>query len=366
MTSDAVKTAAVRVLVINPGSTSTKVSVYENDREIFTVTASHSAEELKPYPSILEQRPLRMGVIKQVLAERGLDLSGLTAIAGRGGVLKPIESGTYSINQEMLDDLSSPAIHGHASSLGTFLAYEFGRELGIPAYIVDPVVVDELSAVARVSGHPDFPRGSIFHALNHKAVARQCARDIGLRYEYARLIVAHLGGGITVGAHCNGLVVDVNNGLAGEGPFTPERCGGLPLTDVVRAAYSGKYTLDELLAIANKKGGLVAYLGTNDLRECEKRMAQGDAQAALVVEAMAYQVAKEVGAMAAVLEGRVDAIALSGGLARSIKFVRDISERVRFIGPVRVYPGEKEMEALALGVLRVLYGECEPKTYGPF
>ena len=350
--------------MLNPGSTSTKISVYRNDRESFATTINHSVEELNPYPSILSQLAFRMRVVKKILSDNDINLSTLSAIAGRGGVLKPIESGTYIISQEMLDDLSSPAAHGHASSLGAFLAYELGRELRIPSYIVDPVVVDELSDVARLSGHPDFPRKSIFHALNHKAVARQCAKNIGLRYEYARLIVAHLGGGITVGAHCNGQVVDVNNGLIGDGPFSPERCGGLPLAEVIQAAFSGKYALDELVGFTNKKGGLVAYLGTNDLRECEKMINSGDSYAALVVDAMAYQVAKEIGAMASVLEGRVDAIALSGGLAHSIRFVTAISERVRYIGPVKVYPGEKEMEALALGVLRVISGESEPQTYG--
>ena len=354
-----------KILVINPGSTSTKVSVYDRDREVFTQVVSHSVEELKPYPLILDQLMFRMNVIKKLLDEHNINTTELAAVAGRGGVLRPIESGTYIINQAMLDDLSSPAAHGHASSLGAFLAYELGRELDLPAYIVDPVVVDELSAVARFSGHPDFPRTSIFHALNHKAVARHCAKDISLRYEYARLIVAHLGGGITVGAHCNGQVVDVNNGLVGDGPFSPERCGGLPLADLIRACYSGRYTLDELIGFTNKKGGLVAYLGTNDLRECETLVNRGDAQAALVVEAMAYQVAKEIGAMAAVLDGRVDAIALSGGLAHSVRFVQAISERVRFIGPIKVYPGEKEMEALALGVLRVISGEADAKTYEP-
>lgn len=353
-----------RILVLNPGSTSTKVSVYANDQELFTEVAGHSAEELRPFPSILDQRSFRMRVIRNLLAEKNFDLKSLSAIAGRGGLVKPIESGTYAVNQNMLDDLGLEGANRHASSLGAFLAHDLGRELDRPAFIVDPVVVDELDPVARLSGHPDFPRLSVFHALNHKAVARQCARDMGLRYEYARLIVAHLGGGITVGAHRHGRVVDVNNGIS-SGAFSPERCGDLPSAALIEACFSGRHTREELLSLTNKRGGLVAYLGTNDLRECEKRLAAGDAQAALVVEAMAYQVAKEIGAMASVLEGLVDAVALSGGLAHSVRFVRAVTDRIRYIAPIKVYPGEKEMEALALGVLRVLTGESEAKIYAP-
>ncbi len=354
------------ILALNPGSTSTKIALYANEREIFSAAAAHSVEELQNYASVMEQLPFRLEIIKKMLTKHQADLKGLSAIAGRGGVVKPIESGTYIIDEEMLGDLKLPAASGHASALGAFMAHQLGRELNVPAYIVDPVVVDELSPVARLSGHPDFPRSSIFHALNHKAVARRCAADLGLDYECARLIVAHLGGGITVGAHCHGRVVDVNNGLLGDGPFSPERCGGLQVADVIKAAHKRQFSLETLLSITNKKGGLAAYLGTNDLRDAEKRIEAGDSYAALVVEAMAYQVAKEIGAMAAALEGKVDAIAITGGLAKSFNFVRTVSDRVRFVAPIRLYPGEKELEALALGVLRVLVKHSEPKRYGSF
>ncbi len=352
------------ILVLNPGSTSTKISVYENERERFTATVRHPAQEMARFQSIPEQLGFRLETVKKALAA---DWAGAAfdAAVGRGGLVQPIASGTYAVNDLMLADLRGPGAARHASSLGAVLAHEFGREWGRPAFIVDPVVVDELEPVARVTGLPHVARSSILHALNQKAVARQCAADLGLKYEQARLVVAHLGGGISIGAHRGGRIIDVNNALTGEGPFSPERCGGLAVAEVINLCFSGRYTQAELLSFTNKNGGLTAHLQTNDLRECENRIERGDRQAAVVVEALAYQVSKEIGAMAAVLSGRVDAIALTGGLAYSAGLVARIEGRVKALAPVRLYPGEKEMEALALGALRVLRGEEEAKVYAP-
>ncbi len=355
-------TGTFRILALNPGSTSTKVSVFEDEHESFTVTVRHPAAETARFKTVLAQLDFRADAVKASLAD--WDLASFDAVVARGGLIKPIESGTYAIDEAILEDSKDPANAKHASSLGAILAHELARELGLPAYIVDPVVVDELEPVARLSGAPGFPRTSIFHALNQKAVARQCARDLGLAYEDARLVVAHLGGGISIGAHRYGRVIDVCNALSGEGPFSPERCGALPAAEVIRACFSRRHTREEWLDLTRKTGGLLAYLRSNDLRECEDRIKKGDPESYLVVEAMAYQVSKEIGAMAAVLRGRLDAIVLTGGLAYSQRFVGSIKDRIDALAPVRVYPGEKEMEALALGALRVLRGLEKVKEYG--
>jgi butyrate kinase len=302
-------------------------------------------------------------VILDTLNEQGINLTKLNAVVGRGGLLKPIQGGTYAVDDNMLADLKVGVLGEHASNLGGILAFEIASKLNIPSFIVDPVVVDEMQDVARVSGMPELDRKSIFHALNQKAVARRAAAEAGKKYEEMNFVVAHLGGGISVGAHRKGAVVDVNNALDGEGPFSPERSGGLPVGDLAKLCFSGKYTLDEIKKMIKGKGGLVAYLGTNDGREVVKMIESGDKNAELVYKAMAYQVAKEIGSCAAVLKGDIDGIILTGGLAYDKMLVKWISDSVEFISKVIVYPGEDEMTALAEGGLRVLMGEEEAKRY---
>ncbi|GGK19160.1 putative butyrate kinase [Caldalkalibacillus thermarum] len=352
-----------RLLVINPGSTSTKIAIYDNERPIFEDTLRHDASELNKYRSVMDQYHFRKEIILETLNQEGINLQKLDAVVGRGGVLRPIPGGTYVVNEEMLKDLRSGRFGEHASNLGAIIANEIAQQLNIPAFIVDPVVVDELDPVARISGVPEIPRRSIFHALNQKAVARRYAKKQGKKYEEMRLIVSHMGGGITVGAHRYGRVVDVNNGLHGDGPFSPERAGTVPAGDLVGLSFSGQYFSGEILKKLVGRGGMVAYLGTNDARKVEEMIAAGDKKAKLVYEAMAYQVAKEIGSCAAVLEGDVDAIILTGGLAYGEQFVEMIKKRVEWIAPVEVMAGENELQALAEGGLRVLRGEEEAKTY---
>lgn len=351
------------ILAINPGSTSTKIAVFERENLVFEEKIAHSSEELSKFDSIVAQYPFRKKLILDVIKSRGYNLSNLKAVVGRGGLLKPLEGGTYAVNQRMLEDLKNGVYGEHASNLGGILAHEIGLELGIPAFIVDPVVVDELEPVARVTGIPEIRRRSVFHALNQKAVARRLARNMGKRYDELNLIVAHLGGGITVGAHKRGRVVEVNNGLDGEGPFSPERAGRLPVMDFAKLVLTKNLTINEIKKMLAGKGGLVAYFGTNDAREIKKMIQEGNEEAKLVYEAMAYQVAREIGACAAVLCGKVDAVILTGGLAHDEMLVEWIKERVSFIAPVYVFPGEDELKALAEGALRVLSGEERPKEY---
>jgi len=351
------------LLIINPGSTSTKIAVYEDEREILSENISHSTDELAPYQRIVDQKGFRKDIILGALAKKAIDPSRLSAVVGRGGLLVPIPSGVYRVNDRMLSDLYQGVQGEHASNLGGLIADEVARPLGIPAFIVDPVVVDEFEDWARLSGIPEIRRRSIFHALNHKYTARLAARELHKRYEDVNLIVCHLGGGVTVGAHKHGRVVDVNNGLNGEGPITPERAGTVPAGDLVDLAFSGKYTRDELKKMLTGRGGMVAHLKTNDMRETLKRVKADDPAAALVFTAMARTVAKQIGACAAVLEGRVDAVVLTGGLALSNEFIAAIKECVQFIGPVFVFPGENEMVALAQAGLRVLRGEDTARTY---
>ncbi len=351
------------ILVINPGSTSTKMSVFEGPKEVYTKTLYHSAEELAQFEHISDQLDFRVSVIEQQLAQNGFADRQIDAVVGRGGLLRPLEGGTYRVNEKMVQELREARYGEHASNLGAIIAHKIGQEHGAPAFIVDPVVVDELEDIARLSGLPELPRKSIFHALNQKAVARKAAAQLGKKYTDVTLIVAHMGGGITVGIHENGRVVDVNNGLDGEGPYTPERTGTLPVGDLIRLCYSGKYTRSEMLKKNKGQGGVVAYLGTNDMREVEKRALAGEQPWRLVYEGMAYQVAKEICALAAVVSGRVDGIVLTGGVAHSKVFTGWIRERVEFLAPVLEFPGEEEMEALALGAYRVLTGEEEAKEY---
>ena len=352
-----------KILVINPGSTSTKVALFSNEQLLFEKKIGHSSQEFSKFNQIIDQYRFRQDIILSFLKEKGINLSTLHAVVGRGGLLRPIASGTYRINEKMLEDLRRGAMGEHASNLGGLLAYGIAGNLSIPSYIVDPVVTDEMKPVARISGMPEIPRISILHALNQKAVARQAALDLGKKYEKLNFIVAHLGGGISVGVHCKGKVIDVNNALNGEGPFTPERSGGVPVGALIELCYSGKFSKDEMMKKIKGMGGLVAYLNTNDVREVVKMIKDGDKKAKLIFEAMAYQVAKEIGAGATVLKGQIDAIILTGGIAYSNEFVNMVKDRVSFLSLVMVYPGEEEMLALCEGALRVLKGEEVEKIY---
>lgn len=353
-----------RILAINPGSTSTKIAVYEDAKCIFTKNIKHTTEELEPFKRIADQFEFRKNIIIKELETAEIDLNSIKVIMGRGGMVRPIESGIYEVNKIMIEDLKNEATLQHASNLGGLIADDLAQHIpGARAYIVDPVVVDELQDVARVSGHPEIERISIFHALNQKAIARTHAHAVGKRYDEMRLIVAHLGGGITVGAHRNGRVVDVNNGFDGDGPFSPERTGQLPSGQLVSLCFSGKFTEADIRKMITGHGGYVAYLGTNDAYQVEQLIKDGNRKAKLVQEAMAYQVGKEIAAMAAVLNGKVDAILLTGGIAFDKEFVDYVKAMIEFIAPVVVYPGEDEMKSLAMNGLMVLRNEIPTKTY---
>lgn len=353
----------IRLLIINPGSTSTKIAIYKNEEMLFDHTLRHDVKELEPFDKIFDQYKFRKDIIVDFLESKNIDLKSLDGVIGRGGLLKPIEGGTYEVNEKMLEDLKSGLLGEHASNLGGILAYEIAKEGQGKSFIVDPVVVDEMQDVARISGLKEVERKSIFHALNQKAVARKFAKESGKKYEDMNLIVAHLGGGISVGTHRKGRVIDVNNALDGEGTFSPERAGGLPVGDMVKLCYSGKYTHDEIKKMLKGSGGLVSYLGTNDAREVVKRINEGDKYTELIFKAMAYQVAKDIGACSAVLHGEVDQIIITGGIAYDDMFTGWIEEMVGFISPVKIYPGEDELQALAEGGLRIFYGEETPRTY---
>ncbi len=353
-----------KLLVINPGSTSTKIGIFEDETLLFDETLRHPTEEIAKYNLIVDQMDFRKQLILDFLKEKDFDIHQLSAVIGRGGLLKPIPGGTYKVSNALLEDLRIGRQGQHASNLGGLLANEIAGPLGIPAFIVDPVVVDELAPVARYSGLPELPRISIFHALNQKAVAKRYAKEQGVPYDSLNLIVAHMGGGVSVGAHSGGRVVDVNNTLDGDGPFSPERTGSLPVGALVKLCFSGKYTQAEIAKMINGKGGLNAYLGTNDMREVT-RMAfeEGNREAENVFHAFTYQVAKDIGAMAAVLCGKVDQILLTGGIAYGPRVIDEIRERVGFISGVTVYAGEDELLALAQGGLRVLNGEEQALDY---
>jgi len=352
-----------RILVINPGSTSTKIAVFDNEKSVLEETLRHSAEEIGQFEKIYDQYGFRKNIILDTLNEKGINVTKLSAVVGRGGLLKPLEGGTYAVNEAILNDLKEGVSGQHASNLGGIIAYEIANKLNIPSFIVDPVVVDEMDDVARVSGMPELSRKSLFHALNQKAVARRAAEELNVKYEEANFIVAHMGGGVSVGAHKLGRVVDVNNALDGEGPFSPERAGGLPAGDLARMCFSGEFTLDDIKKKLKGNGGLVAYLDTNDAREVSGRVEKGDEKATLIYKAMAYQVSKEIGACAAALAGKVDGIVLTGGIAYDKEFTSWIKSNVEFISTVLIYGGEDEMTALAEGGLRVLRNEEEPKCY---
>jgi len=353
-----------RILAINPGSTSTKIAVYESVNPIFLKNIKHSQEKLTEFEKITDQFSFRKNLILHQLEEAEMDLNSIQVIVGRGGLMKPIESRVFAVNEKLIRDLRECTYGGHASNLGGLIADDIAKSLPYAkAYIANPVVVDELEDIARFTGHPLFKRRSIFHALNQKAVARQHAKSIMREYEDLNLIVVHLGGGITVGAHRKGRVIDVNQGLDGEGPFSPERSGTLPVGDLVRVCFSGKHTEKEVLSMIVGKGGLVAYLYTNSAYDAEAIAFEGDERASLILQAMAYQVAKDIGAMSTVLRGEIDGILITGGVANSRWFVDLIIERVKHIAPTHIYPGEDEMRALAFNGLRILKGETAAKEY---
>ncbi len=352
------------VLVINPGSTSTKIAVFRDEEPIIEKKISHPTEQIQQYKTIFSQHTFRKQMILEFLTENHFDLHQLDAVCGRGGILQPLDSGTYLVDEQMIQELKLAKRGEHASNLGAILADEIASPLGIPAFIVDPVVVDEMEPIARISGMPLIERQSIFHALNHKAIARKACADLKRNYNEINIILVHLGGGISVGVHHHGRVIDVNDALDGDGPMSPERSGTVPLGPLYRMCFSGKYTLEEIIRMNYGKGGLVAYLGSSDAREIVKRIDNNDRYAKLIYDAMIYQIAKEIGAASTVVFGKVDYIILTGGLAHEPYLVKAVSERVASIAPVLVYPGEDELLSLTQGALRVLRGEDKPKIYG--
>jgi butyrate kinase len=352
------------ILAINPGSTSTKFALFREDALMFEKTLRHTCRDLAGFSRITDQFDFRKSLIIKELDENGINKKEIVAVVGRGGLVKPIESGIYKVNKRMKEDLFAGVMGEHASNLGGLIADSIARTIkGATAFIVDPVVVDELQPVARLSGCPEIERVSIFHALNQKAVARIYAGSISRKYEDLSLIVAHMGGGISVGAHLMGRVVDVNNALDGDGPFSPERSGGLPAGQLADLCFSGKYTHEEIKSLITGKGGLVAYLGTNNFMEVCDMAENGNKRAIMVKDALAYQIGKEIGAAAAVLHGKVDAIILTGGLAFQGDHVEKVKSMVGFVAPVVVYPGEDEIRALAFNGLLALDGKIAIKTY---
>ena len=354
---------AIKSLIINPGSTSTKLGVFEDEKLIFDETLRHSTEEISQYESIFAQKDFRKNIILNFLKEKGIDINSFNVIVGRGGMLKPIPGGTYAVTDDLLEDLKIGKQGQHASNLGGILAREIGDSIGVPSYIVDPVVVDELMPISRYSGVPELPRTSVFHALNQKAVAKRYAKETGKAYDTLNLIVVHMGGGVSVGAHMNGRVVDIFNALDGDGAFSPERAGAVPSGALIKMCFSGQYTEKEVYKKICGNGGFNAYLNTNDMRDVAKMIEGGDAHADEVREAFIMQVAKDIGSMACVLNGKVDQIIVTGGIAYNKEVVDKIKARAGFIAPFTVYPGEDELLALAQGALRVINGEEEVMKY---
>ena len=352
----------MKILVVNPGSTSTKIGVFEDENLVLEKVLRHSMEELEKFDKITEQFSFRKGFIIEALNEAGISEKDLDAVVGMGGLIKPVTSGTYTVNEALAADLRSGAYGEHASNLGGLIAYDIGQAIDKPAFIVDPVVVDEFKEISRISGNPLLERRSIFHALNQKAIAKQYAKEIGKKYTDLNLVVTHMGGGISVGIHEKGLVIDANNALDGEGPFTPERSGGVPVGQLAALCFSGKYTHDEVKKMIKGSGGLVAYFNSNDCKEIEDKM-DTDPKAKLIIDALIYQVSKEIAAASVAVCGKVDAILITGGIAYSKYIFGEIEKRVSFIAPVKRYPGEDELKALAFGAIRVLTGEEEPKIY---
>lgn len=368
------------ILVINPGSTSDEVSFFRGRKLIFHKVVRYSPEDLKPFENqkVTSQFEMRKNLVLEALKENNISLEDIQAVIGRGGLVKPIESGTYEVDENLEKDLKEGVMGDHPSNLGGLIAKSIASVCKVKAFIADPVVVDEMDSIARYSGMPENPRISIFHALNQKRVARHAARQLGKPYEECRLIVMHGGGGISIGAHRDGRVVDVNNALDGEGPFTPQRSGGVPSGGLVKMCFSGKYTLDEMKLKLKGRGGLVAYTGTSDMIAIRKYIDTGEVveksgldpnkvtreKAKEALLAMSYQIAKEIGAMACVLEGKVDAIVLTGGIVREEDYVTaELRRRTEWIAPVIVYPGGDEMSALRLACETALKNPKKIKKY---
>ncbi len=354
-----------RVLAINPGSTSTKIALFDDEIAVFTETLRHEAKKIAEFDSIIEQYEFRKELVLNALAKHKVELSSIEAVVGRGGLVKAISSGTYQINENMLKDLKDPTLWGriHASNLGAFISKSIADETGVPAFIVDPVTVDEFEDIARISGCPEIERKSLLHALNLRYCGINVADQIGKKFIEVNLIGVHMGGGISVAAIKLGKMVDVNNAVLGMGPFSPQRAGALPIGDLLELAFSGKYTHQEFVKMFTKRGGLLAYLGTDHGGEVIRMIEKGDKKAKLVFEAMLYQISKEIGACATVLKGKVDGIFFTGGLVYNDYVVNTLKERISFIADVYVIPGEKEMEALSQGAVRILKGIEKAKEY---
>ena len=351
-----------RILAINPGATSTKFAVYDDETVLVKKMVEHQGDELKHFVHVFDQHTYRTELICRELSDAGIKLESLNAVVGRGGLLKPVIGGTYRVNEIMVKEMEQAPQGEHASNLGAVIAYELAGKLNIPAFIVDPVAVDELEPIARISGSPLLERVSMTHALNMKAVSRKIAKEMGKKYEELSLIVAHLGTGVSLSAHLGGRMIDMVDGKE-EGPFAPDRCGSLPCSQLVRLCYSGQYTEQEMRKALFGSGGLYAYLGTKDIRQVKKMAEEGNEKAALLLDALAYQIAKAIGSLSTVLKGKVDRIILTGGMAYAAYFTDAIIERVQFIAPVVIVPGEEELESLVAGALRVLRGEEEPHIY---
>lgn len=353
--------AMYRILAVNPGSTSTKIAVYENGDEILKENIPVDQDIISEYKCVLDQLEHRFDLIKRTLIDNGVKPDSFDAVVGRGGILAPMPSGTYLVTEEMTGYLKDAPRGEHASNLGAFIAEKFAHMSGCEAYIVDPVSVDELTDVARISGAPEIKRSSLVHALNQKAVARKVAADLGKKYEDCRFVVAHLGTGITIGAHSSGKIVDVV-GAKADGPFSPERAGGLPVGELVDLIFSGRYTKEELKKKLLSGWGIVAYLGTRDIREAFK-MAENDPEARIILEAFVYQIAKGIGELCTVLDGEIDAVILTGGMAHSDRLMEMLKKKIKFLAPIVIIPGENELEALYKGAERVLRKEERPRIY---
>jgi butyrate kinase len=357
--------AEFKILAINPGSTSTKFGLFTNEHADKVWTLRHTDEEMARFEGhpVVEQESFRATLIKREIEKAGFTLNGISAVSGRGGRLRPLASGTYRVNQLMLDELRQALRGEHASNLGAILAHAIAESIGVEAFIVDPICVNERSEKAQLTGTALLKRNGYCHALNSKAIAKRYAREQKRLYSELRLVVAHLGGGVCISAHEGGKMVDITDARE-EGPFSADRSGTVPVYELVELCFSGRYTKEQAERLVCGEAGLFSYLGTRDLIEVERRIDSGDAKAALVFEAMAYQIAKEIGAMAAVLRGRVDAMLLTGGMAHSKKLIENLKDSVSWIAPIAVYPGEDELQALAEGALRVLHGEEEAREYG--
>ena len=351
------------ILVINEGSTSSKIAIYKDDEQIFRETIRYTRKELEVFHNVWEQYDSRKSGIIDALKRFNFPLNRLNVITSRGGTVKPIPGGIYYITLEMLNDIKSGHYGNHATNVGCQIAFDLAEELKIPAITLDPPVTDEMCELAKYSGLHHFKRRSSFHALSQKATARKVADKLGKPHTELNLIVSHLGGGISVGAHSNGQIIDVNNALDGDGPFSPERAGSLPAGDLIDLCFSGIYTRKQMHRLISGHGGLVSYLGASDVLEIEERIKSGDTKAKEVFEAMAYQVAKEIGAAAAILDGQVDAIALTGSLVYSQRLIEILTRKISFIAPIHLFPGENELASLAAGALRFMRGEEKAKIY---